>query len=61
MVAMNIMSWKFSNIANGAIDYAVIMLQLRDNIPSLLWSLGENIMCDLLAKICPSLKSHTTT
>ena len=61
MVTMEILSCKNCNIADGVIGYVVRMLHSRDNIPPLLWSLGAYILYDLLAKLCPSLKSHTTT
>ena len=61
MVTMEILSSKSCNIANGVIDCVVSTLQSRDNIPPLLWSLGAENLYDLLAKLCPSLKAHTTT
>ena len=60
MVTMDILSWKNCNIANGVIHYAVTMLQSRENIPALLWYLGEDILYDIIAKLYPSLKAHTT-
>ena len=61
MVIIKILNWKICNIADGVIGYAVRKIQLRDNIPPFLWSLGAENMYDLLDKLCPSLKSHTTT
>ena len=61
MVTMEILNLKSCNVADGFIDYFVRTLYSRDNIPPLLWSLGVDILYDLLDKLCLSLKSHTTT